>query len=601
MPLEDSANPLEAYVTDHGEARDTAWYAAALDSAATETSSYAMAMAARRELGLDLFDNLPDDTSDDMTAMCWASDYAVDFDNKSARLVPRHDYNGVPYPPHVRQAPGTIVTIWRTMANLVEQPAARARMHHLVYQCGGSGAREHAATAIDAYLASADTWTRPSEGVEDLRTASRLARAIRDDSRATDALDRLLAIAERTLDAGIAPGVVLQSLRHVAEEPLCPTRIGPLLERAAAELSDVDNRDAALALILDQVNDDTEKTDVWGRRVDNYLLAAAAADSEIMRMVWRRDALRVAEASGIRDLRDRPAAALQSTRERQLELVRFKSTSTLYSEQFDNTRDYYCHGETWQDALFSFGKAFPLSGDYESNLQHVHDRRALAPLTALMPSIVLDEDGLPFHEAVSDEEKIEYDLSIWETQVILGKLRPLIAALHSIPERFGLPSTEELAEFLAQWPGMHKSALPTVVYALQRFWAGDSQGAAYILAPRVETLIREMFRSVDQGIYVLQQTHKPGQFPGLGAMLDLLPTRYEVSPGRLRFLKTALTNPVGLNIRNRLAHGVNDFSDVGSAALLIHIALSVTLFRPHPTPSEDKQPNGDSSPQAATA
>jgi hypothetical protein len=587
-------------VTDHSQPRDTAWHSAALDRAATEGSSYAMAIAARRELGLDLLDDLPADAADDMIATCWASDYAIEFDDKTARLVPRNDHNGGPYPPHVRDVPQNIESIWRTMATLLKQPAAQARLHHLIYQRGGSGAREQAAAAIDAYLASAENWTRPGDGVQDLRTASRLARAIKDEPRAIAALDRLLNVAEHTLDQGVAPGVVLQALRHVAEEPLCPNRIGAILERSAVELSAVDDRDAALGLILGGADSQTAKADLWARRVDNYLQAASDADSEILRMASRRDALRIAEASGIHDLRERAAAALQSTRERQLELLRFKSTSMLYSELFDETRNYYSGGDTWQEALVSYGKAFPLSGHYESNLQFVHSLRALAPLTALMPTLIVDEDGLPFYEAVSDEEKIEYQLSTHETQTIAGNLRPLVAALHSIPERFGLPPTEELAAFLAQWPGMHKSALPTVVYALQRFWAGDSQGAAYTLAPRIETLVREMFRSVEQGIYMLQQTHKPGQFPGLGAMLDLLPTPYEVSPSRQRFLKTALTNPIGLNIRNRLAHGVNEYGDAGTAALLIHIALSLTTLRPRRKSSDDSSTDTPTPPDDAT-
>jgi hypothetical protein len=137
------------------------------------------------------------------------------------------------------------------------------------------------------------------------------------------------------------------------------------------------------------------------------------------------------------------------------------------------------------------------------------------------------------------------------------------------------------------------------VYSLQRFWAGDSQGAAYTLAPRIETLVREMLRSVDQGIYKLQQTHKPGQFPGLGAMLDLLSTSYTVSPSRLRFLKAALTNPVALNIRNRLAHEVTDCGDLASPALLIHIALSVTMLRPLPKPNDATQANNNPPPKDA--
>jgi hypothetical protein len=82
-------------------------------------------------------------------------------------------------------------------------------------------------------------------------------------------------------------------------------------------------------------------------------------------------------------------------------------------------------------------------------------------------------------------------------------------------------------------------------------------------------------------------------------MLDLLSTSYTVSPSRLRFLKAALTNPVALNIRNRLAHGVTDCGDLASAALLIHIALSVTMLRPLPKPNDATQANNNPSPKDA--
>ncbi|WP_231109973.1 hypothetical protein, partial [Mycobacterium avium] len=95
---------------------------------------------------------------------------------------------------------------------------------------------------------------------------------------------------------------------------------------------------------------------------------------------------------------------------------------------------------------------------------------------------------------------------------ILGWVSPLISALHEIPNRFGLPETQQLAEFLHTWPGIHRSALPAVVIALQRFWAGDSQGAIHILVPKIEDLIRELLLSVDYGMYALEQAQRPGQY-----------------------------------------------------------------------------------------
>jgi hypothetical protein len=206
-----------------------------------------------------------------------------------------------------------------------------------------------------------------------------------------------------------------------------------------------------------------------------------------------------------------------------------------------------------------------------------------------MPAILIGPDGLPIYEAISDEGRFDYDLTAWETQIVVGTARPLVAALHAIPERFGLPETVELAAFLDSWPGMHRAALPMVVGALQRFWNGDPQGAVYTLTPWIESLIRELILSIDHGMYRLQAVHKPGQYPGLGVMLDMLPDLFNVDASHMRFLKVVLTHPAGLNIRNRLAHGIYEYSDSGTAAVVIHTVLYLATLASTPAPPDDAE------------
>lgn len=129
---------------------------------------------------------------------------------------------------------------------------------------------------------------------------------------------------------------------------------------------------------------------------------------------------------------------------------------------------------------------------------------------------------------------------------------------------------------------MSRAALSTITVALQRFWIGDSHGAIYTLLPMIETLIRDFIVNVNHGMYRLQQTHAPGQYPGLGAMLDLLPDFYDISPGWQRALKTILTHPAGFNLRNRLSHGIEQYSDPGHAALAIHTAFWLATLTPKP-------------------
>jgi hypothetical protein len=130
--------------------------------------------------------------------------------------------------------------------------------------------------------------------------------------------------------------------------------------------------------------------------------------------------------------------------------------------------------------------------------------------------MLLGPDGLPIWEPQTPEDRLDYDLTHFEVNIIGGMLRPLIAALHAIPERFGLPLTQELLEFLAIWPGISRSVVHTISFALQRFWVGDSEGVIYTVVPAIETLVRDLILHVNHGMYRLQQTHAPSQYPGLG-------------------------------------------------------------------------------------
>jgi len=548
-----------------------------------------MAFAVHNELERPLFHELPDNAAAELKAVCWAFEYALEFEgNNKARLVPRYEYTDRSDPPPVNEVGEDIRQVWRALLDRISSPPGRARIAHALFQCGGARGLEYARIAVENYLLAADHWQRPWDADDDLRTAARLARILDDNELAQSALGKLLdaaesALAEENIDA---PGPIIRPLDYAVGEPDCPTRVGALLESAAVKLPHPDDRDRALVLIFARCQDDACRKTLWHRRVDNFLTAAEAAEG-ITQMMLRRDALKIAEASGINELKERAAAALQSTQAGDLELVNIQSSSIMFGELFEQARDSMAAGTTWQHALISFAKCGPLSGDYERNRAHVEQMRNLAPLTALMPDYLIGPDGLPIYEATSPENRFNGDLTKWEAQVISSKLAPLSAALRSIPERFSMPATADLAAFLASWPSMNRDVVPIAVSSLQRFWSGDFEGAIYIATPWIEAAIRQLIIDAEHGMYRLQSIHKPGQYPGLGAMLDLLPGRFNIGTSWHRFLLAMLNHARGLNLRNQLSHGIVHYDGPLAAALVIHTLLMVTLITPITPESEE--------------
>lgn len=115
--------------------------------------------------------------------------------------------------------------------------------------------------------------------------------------------------------------------------------------------------------------------------------------------------------------------------------------------------------------------------------------------------------------------------------------------------------------------------------AIELFESGDNDSAAAVLAPRLERVIRRVAGAV--GITVTRSPDRRGRsggVKGLGELLGLLEGALE-EPNR-RYLKVLLSEVTGLNLRNRIGHGLDEEIAQREAALLIHAACHLRLLAP---------------------
>jgi hypothetical protein len=567
------------------QVRDLPWLAHVLDEASRHRSHHRMAVAGRELLGLALLDEFPDDLPVEERAVAWALEYHVESvdgeGRRRIRLASKFEHDDGSDPPAVADAPEEVVSVWRALLDLVKEPPARARLHHLLFERGRPEAFRHARSAAEAYLASAEHQDRGLDAVEDLVAATRLGRAISDSALTTESLDRAANLAEQHLAADEPPaGIVIRALRHLVGEPDCPDRVDALLARAAEAWPDANRRDQVLAIMLKRCDDAPSRADVWRRRVAAFSEEAEAATSTIMRAFRLQQALRLAERSGDVELRREAASRLQAIRHEALEMMTFKASSHRYEEEFERLVEEASKGADWRQALITFATLGPISGDVEQNRALIEERHRQHPLANLFPVDLRSPEGLPIFTGTSEEDRFDLDLTMWETELVGYWLPILVAGLHAIPERHGLPTLEEISTFLMQWPAVHGAVGPAIARALLRYWTGDAEGAAYTIAPRIEALVRSLVLQRDRGVFRLQRDHKPGQYPGLGHLLPILVDEYALPESVARFLDAVVCHPGGLNVRNLMLHGYVDDLGPGIAALLIHTALGLATIRP---------------------
>jgi hypothetical protein len=81
-----------------------------------------------------------------------------------------------------------------------------------------------------------------------------------------------------------------------------------------------------------------------------------------------------------------------------------------------------------------------------------------------------------------------------------------------------------------------------------------SPDTASSAVPRIEAAARALALELDQAAYQVARANEPGKYVGLGVLLSIL-EKVGLDPAWERFLRTFLTGPLGMNVRNDVAHG----------------------------------------------
>ena len=490
--------------------------------------------------------------------------------------------SGAQHPPALENLNAETVEIWAALAGRVTAAYARARLHHLLFACRHGRPHEHADAAVRAYLDASRRWRRDMEAVDDLKAALRLARSIGNRELATDAVAAMTQAAADALNsAAPIPGATITLLESLLDEREPPAVVDELLERAWAAHPDPWLRDQIADLQLRRASSGPRRVALEEARVQVWLDAAESAEG-LVRATHFKTALESATATGRKDLIERAAAALQTIQFDQLGMEKFSVETAIPEERVAAFLAPITGATGWREALAIFGEHGPITGDVARNREQVAQNAG--GLSNLFPRELMGGDGLPRFRAETDEEKLEVALAQLEGQHMQITSRVLAKGLMEISRAHGIPPADELTAFFAERPLVDDGLAGALSRILMRYWTSDFEGAAFTAAPRVETLARRLVLATGHGVYRLQRERKPGQYPGLGALLDAL-TQRGLDESWFRFIYTLCANPAGWNIRNEISHGFVDDVHAAVAALLIQALLYLSSLEPTETPT----------------
>lgn len=486
------------------------------------------------------------------------------------------------FPPPPGEVVPAVRGLWRRAAADLADPIIAGRIGDLLYVAEGMSAHADARAGAQGLLelATGDDWeplpralamSRSLEVLAELNDSAGLANAVEQ----AEALVEELLAAER---AGPAFAVVraLIGLRRRQY----PERMDALMDKVIARHERGDAGEVALGLAAEAAKDQTRKRRLRERQLQIRTEQAASAQG-LERVGALQRAIEFANRYGFGAEAKELLAEQQNLPREDLGFEPIQASVEVPSAAVDAEVERVvgaaaAAGDTL-GALRRLGAYGPPGGSNEDIDAELAAQNAEHPLLDLF-------GHQSFGHASSAPTYVANDA---ESKKLLARGRHremsadfyggvLIAPmLDAVPARHGRPTSEQLAEYFGKGP-FGPELGERVARAFEQFWDGEYDESAHALVPRLEAALREVARQ--EGIAIVRPAGE-GRFGGvvsLNAVMTELRELFGVSAW-LDYLEALLCDPLALNLRNDIAHGLVIAVGRTRAALLLHAACRLAL------------------------
>lgn len=496
------------------------------------------------------------------------------------------------FPPALADVEEADITAWQAALAAIDDPAVRARLGDLLWVRRANPAPHlAAAVAADGLLAlAADERWRSMERARFLSRALELAMQLRDTARVSTTIERLLAFARADLaGADGGPGLSLCVLRPLAalRSEQRPEGLDAMLQRVSEKYGADPYIVTAVADLRSPLVDGDARQELRRAQVQEWRDRAGEV-SGMLRVHRLETALELARRHGcnaeVKELR----SELGAIGVEDLELKEVGAEIELPPEEIERFLASFTDAPSWQHALALLAAQPPPGGSPEELVEVVDRQMEEFPLQFLFgKSLIGPDNATAVFRASTPEE--HHRLASAEQRAQHGRIWGMfcVRALRRIGERHDRPSANDLTEFL-QGDFVDDETAERVARAIELFWGECYDESAHMLVPRIERIMREMARQL--GIPVVRAVEPGREIGGVVTLGTLLREMAPVFPdeGWHAYLLNLLADPLGLNLRNSISHGLHGRVGPVDASLLAQAALflaGLSLNDSHETPT----------------
>jgi hypothetical protein len=488
------------------------------------------------------------------------------------------------YPPRVGDVVNEMRKVWRFVLNTVHDPIVCSRLADLLYVAAGRSAHAEGrrAAACLVELTSEAAWTALDKG-ECIARAIEIQSELNDRAGLAASTGRCVELIDELLGQE-HPGPPFIALRAlIALQPKNrPDEIAALLDRVIAHFAGSTHEATALGLAADAAMDPQTKLGFRRRQLAARLKEARNAEG-VAKVALLQRAAEFARGNRLSAEAAAILSELQNIPQSELGLDSLEVSQEVPTEAIREEVDRLAGTGANHvfDALRRIGAGVQPPGGSNSDLDAEVNRQAEEfPLSQLFGQTILGPETAAPHFVANDEES--------KRRVARGRLRRIHAEfvanvflgplLHRAAEHHGKPPHDEIAaHFATELIGPQRGE--RFARALELFWDEDYDASAHVLAPRLESVLRDLARA--RGITIVKPVSE-GNFGGVISLNTVMSKLRAMDPDIvwLDYLEALLCDPLALNLRNHITHGIVPAIGGGGAALLLHAACFLSLLRP---------------------
>ena len=503
-----------------------------------------------------------------------------DYFDRYGPFAPWIEMQGVIFPPPLDTLNNDILEDWANVLQYAKNPIVCSRLADLLWvRKWGVRPDLLARQAIDAYFAvSEGDWIELERGFCLIRALD-LSKAINDPQRKAKAIALIIDDTYRELKSeDPKPGVSLRLIESLMSLPKAetPGEVDALLDLALS----VHEKNAWIAeSILDMMirRSNVEKQrELQLYQISLWIEEANRSEKGLSQLFHLEHALELARNYGFQDVADEVRRRIQSVPEEELDLKTISGQVEVPLETVEKYLNWFVDERGWRESLIRFGSYGPPSGDYKNNLEEIEKQARDFPLQFLVTRAVYDENNAPIRFGRTVDENKVIALARQETLgiTIFGSTAPDI--LQRITDKHGFPPSHDLVDFFTT-SIISKDVSANIATALEWYFKGEYDVAAHLLVPRIENIIRTLAREIGLPIIREPVGATPGGVVQLGSLLIRLEGLMDES--WRRYFYNLLANPIGMNLRNRICHGLLTNATKEEAALLIHVVCNLRLIK----------------------